>query len=116
MNFENIQQKNIKGLDFFGEVVPEGIARFESSLQDLFLLAEDEELQAFENQFDEYKNKKVILAKLPEESKKKNNKSPYFKAMLQEDIDAENIKKIESIRYYTDQQRDTYIQIIFEMT
>lgn len=115
MKFEKIMQKNITGLDFFGEVVPEGIARLESSFQDLFLLSSDEEVLTFERQIDESKNKRVILAELPEATKKISDKSGILRAILQEEIDSENITKIESIRYYKDSASNYYVQIIFEM-
>lgn len=48
MNYENIHMKNIPKLEFIGEVAPKGIENLEQSLQDLFLLSEDQQLANFE--------------------------------------------------------------------
>lgn len=52
---------------------------------------------------------------MPETFKEANNKSVFFRKILQEDIDCENLKMILSIRYYADRDRVFYIQIIFEI-
>lgn len=115
MKFKKIQQKNIQGLNYIGDVSPQGIENLESSFNDLFLLNEDVQIESFERQIDEDKNKRTILAKLPESYRKVNNKQQLMRNILQEEIDSENIKKVLSIRYYSDNNNNLYLQIIFEM-
>ena len=116
MNFSNIQQKNIPGLNFYGDVTDKAIDNLESSFQDLFFQSEDYELQTFERQFFEEKNTKTILVKMPAAVQKISHKLPFYRAVLQEEIDSENLKKVKTIRYYVDINRIFYVQIIFEMS
>lgn len=115
MKFSNFYMKNISGLDFVGEVAPKGIEYFEKGLQDIFFLSEDQKLSEFEQQVHEEKSTKIIFAKMPEEYTSSNNKNQFYRKMLQEDIDCENLKKVLSIRHYTDRNKMYYIQISFEM-
>lgn len=94
MNFTNIQQKNIPGLNFYGDVLEAAIEILKLSFQALFSLSTEEKLQKFEQQFFEDKNTKTLLVKMPEEIQKKSNKMPFFKAALQEDVDSDNVKKL----------------------
>lgn len=115
MNFTNIHQKNIAGLNFYGDVLDAAIEKLELSFQDLFSLSEEDELQKFEQQVFEDKNTKTLLVKMPEQVQKMSDKMSFFKAALQEDVDSDNVKKIKSIRYYADVDRVFYVQFIFEM-
>lgn len=115
MNFENIQQKNIPKLGFFGDLTDEAIDRLELSFQDLFFQSEDYELEHFEQQFHEEKNIKTILVRMPEAVQKISHKQNFYRIVLQEEIDSDNLKKIKPIRHYVDSNRIFYVQIIFEM-
>lgn len=115
MDFSNIQQKNIPGLNFYGDVTDKAIDRLESSFQDLFFQSEDYELEKFDRQFFEEKNTKTILVKMPEAVQKISHKQSFYRTVLQEELDSENLKKIKTVRYYVDMNLIFYVQIIFEM-
>lgn len=115
MNFSNIQQKNIPGLNFYGEVLDKAIDRLESSFQDLPIESEASGFEKLDRQFLEEKNTKTILVKMPAVVQKVSNKQSFLRAVLQEELDSENLKKIKTIRYYVNTNRVFYVQIIFEM-
>lgn len=115
MNFSNIQQKNIHGLNFYGEVLDKAIDRLEEGCHDLSMQSEASEFEKLDRQFLEEKNIKTILVKMPAAVQKISNKQSFLRAVLQEELDSENLKKIKTIRYYVDMNRVFYVQIIFEM-
>ncbi len=112
MDFTKIHQKNINGLTFFGEVLPKSLNSFQENLDNLFESAEDLPLENFEQQIFEDKGKLTRLVKMPDRYIQMNFKSSFYKAVLQEDIDCDNVADIESIRYYEDFDGNYIVQFI----
>lgn len=115
MNYKKIQQKNIPGLTFFGDVLPAAIDNFQLSIGDLFESVEDNPLEEFERQMTEDGNKRTYLVKMPEKYVEKSFKSDFYKAALQEEIDSDCLGKIHSIRYYKDFEGKYLVQFIFDI-
>lgn len=53
---------------------------------------------------------------MPVAIQKISHKLPFYRAVLQEELDSENLKKVKTIRYYVDINRIFYVQILFEMS
>lgn len=113
--FQTLSKKNIR-IKFLWDVTDKTIDNLESSFQDLFSQSEDYELKTFERQSFEEQNTKTILVKIPATIQKINHKLSFYRAVLQEELDSENLKRVGTILYYADINRIFYIQLIFEMS